>query len=48
MCPICAASAAVVAGSVVPIGSLSALAVKIFRCRKTDKLELRIREKEKE
>ena len=35
MCPACMASAAVVAGSVMSTGGLTALAVKVFRSKKS-------------
>jgi hypothetical protein len=37
MCPACMASAAMLVGSVVSTGGLAALAVKIFRLKKSDK-----------
>jgi hypothetical protein len=37
MCPACMASAAMLVGSVVTTGGLTALAVRIFRLKKSDK-----------
>jgi len=40
MCPACMASAALVAGSVVSTGGLTALAVKVFRPKKSGQTEV--------
>jgi len=45
MCPACLASAGVVAGSVVSSGGLTAVLVRIFRKKKTDKSNLKAKER---
>ena len=48
MCPACLASAAMIVGSVVSTGGVTALAVKLFRAKKnTKKSCVETKEKEK-
>jgi hypothetical protein len=44
MCPACVASAAVVVGSAVSTGGLSALAIKLFHIKKTKKSDSKEKE----
>jgi hypothetical protein len=44
MCPVCMAGAAVVAGSALSTGGLTALAVKVFRTKKAKKFHSKEKE----
>ena len=44
MCPFCLATAGIVAGSVISTGGLAALAVKVLRKKKDEKIESKEKE----